>query len=143
MKQGRMKGQAFVGLPSELAAQRALRDTNGLLVHDKPIVVVSFSIQSHSDFHVMLMSFISSFIEMKNMSNHFPIFPPFTSFVQSHPFLWYKQLLSVDITSLYQVLLYIIDDKFRPSFLFPSISLFFSISLLYSCPLSFFLFIPY
>eukprot|EP00057_Strongylocentrotus_purpuratus_P030961 XP_783188.3 PREDICTED: RNA-binding protein 40 [Strongylocentrotus purpuratus] len=39
MKQGRMKGQAFVGLPSELAAQRALRDTNGLLVHDKPIVV--------------------------------------------------------------------------------------------------------
>ncbi|XP_063963592.1 RNA-binding region-containing protein 3-like [Lytechinus pictus] len=39
MKQGRMKGQAFVGLPSELAAQRALRDTNGLLVNDKPIVV--------------------------------------------------------------------------------------------------------
>ncbi|XP_071476705.1 RNA-binding region-containing protein 3-like [Diadema antillarum] len=39
MKQGRMKGQAFVGLPSELAAQKALRDTNGFVLHDKPIVV--------------------------------------------------------------------------------------------------------
>ena len=42
MKQGRMKGQAFVGLPSEYAAQKALRDTNGYLLFDKPIVVVSF-----------------------------------------------------------------------------------------------------
>ncbi|XP_072032771.1 RNA-binding region-containing protein 3-like isoform X2 [Amphiura filiformis] len=39
MKQGRMKGQAFVGLPSEYAAKKALQDTNGYLLFDKPIVV--------------------------------------------------------------------------------------------------------
>uniref|UniRef100_A0A8C6SYY4 RNA-binding region-containing protein 3 n=1 Tax=Neogobius melanostomus TaxID=47308 RepID=A0A8C6SYY4_9GOBI len=42
MKEGRMKGQAFVGLPSETSAQRALRDTNGYVLYDKPLVVVSF-----------------------------------------------------------------------------------------------------
>lgn len=39
MKEGRMKGQAFVGLPSETSAQRALRDTNGFVLYDKPLVV--------------------------------------------------------------------------------------------------------
>ncbi|KAJ0059887.1 hypothetical protein NL108_014578 [Boleophthalmus pectinirostris] len=39
MKEGRMKGQAFVGLPSEASAQRALRDTNGYVLYDKPLVV--------------------------------------------------------------------------------------------------------
>uniref|UniRef100_A0A3B4ABB6 RNA-binding region-containing protein 3 n=1 Tax=Periophthalmus magnuspinnatus TaxID=409849 RepID=A0A3B4ABB6_9GOBI len=39
MKEGRMKGQAFVGLPSEASAQRALRDTHGYVLHDKPLVV--------------------------------------------------------------------------------------------------------
>lgn len=39
MKEGRMKGQAFVGLPSETSAQRALRDTNGYVLYDKPLVV--------------------------------------------------------------------------------------------------------
>lgn len=43
MKEGRMKGQAFVGLPSERSAERALRDTNGYVLYDKPLVVVSFS----------------------------------------------------------------------------------------------------
>ena len=42
MKEGRMKGQAFVGLPSERSAERALRDTNGYVLYDKPLVVVSF-----------------------------------------------------------------------------------------------------
>ena len=38
-----MKGQAFVGLPSEFAAEKALKDTNGYILQGKPIVVVSFS----------------------------------------------------------------------------------------------------
>lgn len=37
-----MKGQAFVGLPSEQSAEKALRDTNGYVLYDKPLVVVSF-----------------------------------------------------------------------------------------------------
>eukprot|EP00063_Salmo_salar_P037970 XP_014012805.1 PREDICTED: RNA-binding protein 40 isoform X2 [Salmo salar] len=43
MKEGRMKGQAFVGLPSERSAEKALRDTNGYVLYDKPLVVVSFT----------------------------------------------------------------------------------------------------
>ncbi|KAL2085565.1 hypothetical protein ACEWY4_018885 [Coilia grayii] len=39
MKEGRMKGQAFIGLPTEKSAERALRDTNGYVLHDKPLVV--------------------------------------------------------------------------------------------------------
>ena len=42
MKEGRMKGQAFVGLPSEQSAEKALRETNGYVLYDKPLVVVSF-----------------------------------------------------------------------------------------------------
>ena len=41
-----MKGQAFVGLPSERCAEKALRDTNGYVLHDRPLVVVSFSSSS-------------------------------------------------------------------------------------------------
>lgn len=44
MKEGRMKGQAFIGLPSEKSAERALRDTNGYVLNDKPLVVVSFTV---------------------------------------------------------------------------------------------------
>lgn len=36
---GRMKGQAFVTLPSEQCAKDALMDTNGFQLHGKPIVV--------------------------------------------------------------------------------------------------------
>ncbi|XP_061661843.1 RNA-binding region-containing protein 3 isoform X2 [Syngnathoides biaculeatus] len=39
MKEGRMKGQAFVGLSSEQAAEKALRETNGYILFDKPLVV--------------------------------------------------------------------------------------------------------
>ncbi|XP_040921187.1 RNA-binding region-containing protein 3 isoform X2 [Toxotes jaculatrix] len=39
MKEGRMKGQAFVGLPSERSAEKALRETNGYVLYDKPLVV--------------------------------------------------------------------------------------------------------
>ncbi|XP_036934873.1 RNA-binding region-containing protein 3 isoform X2 [Acanthopagrus latus] len=39
MKEGRMKGQAFVGLPSEQSAEKALRETNGYVFYDKPLVV--------------------------------------------------------------------------------------------------------
>ena len=36
-----MKGQAFVGLPSEEAATAALRETNGYQLAGRPMVVVS------------------------------------------------------------------------------------------------------
>ncbi|XP_015210917.1 RNA-binding region-containing protein 3 [Lepisosteus oculatus] len=39
MKEGRMKGQAFIGLPSEKAAGKALKETNGYVLYDKPLVV--------------------------------------------------------------------------------------------------------
>jgi U11/U12 small nuclear ribonucleoprotein SNRNP65 len=39
MTEGRMKGQAFIGLPSETVATRALEETNGLKLHDRPICV--------------------------------------------------------------------------------------------------------
>uniref|UniRef100_A0A665X1M2 RNA-binding region-containing protein 3 n=1 Tax=Echeneis naucrates TaxID=173247 RepID=A0A665X1M2_ECHNA len=47
MKEGRMKGQAFVGLPGECIAEKALRETNGYVLYDKPLVVVSFYSLSH------------------------------------------------------------------------------------------------
>lgn len=50
MKEGRMKGQAFVGLPSEKSAEKALRDTNGYVLFDKPLVVVSFLVLSLRSF---------------------------------------------------------------------------------------------
>lgn len=44
-----MKGQAFVGLPSERSAEKALRDTNGYVLYDKPLVVVSFNLPPEFD----------------------------------------------------------------------------------------------
>ncbi|KAG7269674.1 hypothetical protein CRUP_029792 [Coryphaenoides rupestris] len=40
LMEGRMKGQAFVGLPSERCAEKARRDTNGYVLYDKPLVVM-------------------------------------------------------------------------------------------------------
>ncbi|XP_075414945.1 RNA-binding region-containing protein 3 [Tenrec ecaudatus] len=39
MKEGRMKGQAFVGLPNEKAAAKALKEANGYVLLGKPMVV--------------------------------------------------------------------------------------------------------
>uniref|UniRef100_T1J0A5 RNA-binding region-containing protein 3 n=1 Tax=Strigamia maritima TaxID=126957 RepID=T1J0A5_STRMM len=39
MKEGRMKGQAFVTLPNEEKAKSALEDTNGYVLYGKPFVV--------------------------------------------------------------------------------------------------------
>ncbi|XP_030913731.1 RNA-binding region-containing protein 3 [Geospiza fortis] len=39
MKEGRMKGQAFVGLPNEKAAAKALKEVNGYVLFEKPMVV--------------------------------------------------------------------------------------------------------
>ena len=39
MQEGRMKGQAFITLPTEKDAKDALRDTNGYVLKDKPMVV--------------------------------------------------------------------------------------------------------
>ena len=41
MKEGRMKGQAFVTLPSEKKAKKALRDAHGYILQGKPMVIVS------------------------------------------------------------------------------------------------------
>ena len=39
MQEGRMKGQAFVTLPSVENAQQALKETNGYILKDKPMIV--------------------------------------------------------------------------------------------------------
>lgn len=39
MTQGRMKGQAFVGLPSVEIASKALEATNGYQLMNKPMIV--------------------------------------------------------------------------------------------------------
>jgi U11/U12 small nuclear ribonucleoprotein SNRNP65 len=39
MKEGRMKGQAFITFPNEEIARRALEETNGYIFGDKPILV--------------------------------------------------------------------------------------------------------
>ena len=36
---GRMRGQAFVGLSSPEVARKAIEDTNGYLLHGRPMVV--------------------------------------------------------------------------------------------------------
>ena len=36
-----MKGQAFITLPSEDKAKRALKDAHGYILHGKPMVIVS------------------------------------------------------------------------------------------------------
>lgn len=41
MQSGRMKGQAFVGLPTERAGEKAVEETNGFVLKGKPMVVVS------------------------------------------------------------------------------------------------------
>lgn len=40
MQEGRMKGQAFVTLGTLEVAQQALKETNGFILKDKPLVVV-------------------------------------------------------------------------------------------------------
>ena len=39
MKEGRMKGQAFITMPNEQSAKDAVRNTNGYLLEGKPLVV--------------------------------------------------------------------------------------------------------
>ncbi|XP_015929269.1 RNA-binding region-containing protein 3 [Parasteatoda tepidariorum] len=39
MKEGRMKGQAFISLANEVQAKEAVRETNGFILHTKPLVV--------------------------------------------------------------------------------------------------------
>ncbi|CAL4113112.1 unnamed protein product, partial [Meganyctiphanes norvegica] len=40
MKEGRMKGQGFISFPSVELATQALRETNGYILNDKPMVVM-------------------------------------------------------------------------------------------------------
>ena len=46
MKEGRMKGQAFITFPTEDQAKQALTDTNGFVLHSKPMAVVSHLLKS-------------------------------------------------------------------------------------------------
>ena len=39
MREGKMKGQAFVTFDSEDLALSALNDTNGFILHEKPLIV--------------------------------------------------------------------------------------------------------
>ncbi|XP_053325639.1 RNA-binding region-containing protein 3 [Spea bombifrons] len=39
MKEGRMKGQAFIGFPNETIASKALKYVHGYTLHDKPMVI--------------------------------------------------------------------------------------------------------
>ncbi|KAE8610881.1 hypothetical protein XENTR_v10012271 [Xenopus tropicalis] len=39
MKEGRMKGQAFIGFPTEDVAAQALKHVHGYVLHDKPMVI--------------------------------------------------------------------------------------------------------
>lgn len=39
MQEGRMKGQAFITMPSVQNASQALEETNGYILKDKPMVV--------------------------------------------------------------------------------------------------------
>ena len=41
MKWGRMRNQAFIGLPSVEAAVKAVEEMNGYKLHGRPMVVVS------------------------------------------------------------------------------------------------------
>lgn len=57
MKTGRMKGQGFVTLPSEKVAVTAVKETNGLLLKDKPLVVVSFMLDQDVGFKFVFVLF--------------------------------------------------------------------------------------
>lgn len=48
MKEGRMKGQAFVTFPSADKASEALMDTNGYILNDKPMVVAFGKVKATS-----------------------------------------------------------------------------------------------
>ena len=39
-----MKGQAFITLPSEEKAKKALRDVHGYILHGRPMVIVSLTV---------------------------------------------------------------------------------------------------
>lgn len=51
-----MKGQAFIGLPNEKAAAKALNEANGYVLFEKPMVVVSFSSNIYIIFFVSCLS---------------------------------------------------------------------------------------
>uniref|UniRef100_A0A1B8XT91 RNA-binding region-containing protein 3 n=1 Tax=Xenopus tropicalis TaxID=8364 RepID=A0A1B8XT91_XENTR len=51
MKEGRMKGQAFIGFPTEDVAAQALKHVHGYVLHDKPMVIVSFYISENRILH--------------------------------------------------------------------------------------------
>lgn len=55
-----MKGQAFIGLPNEKAAAKALKEANGYVLFEKPMVVVSFSSNIYTIFFI-ICQLITSF----------------------------------------------------------------------------------
>ena len=67
-----MKGQAFIGLPSEELAAIALRDTNGYLLQDRPMVVVSIKLSNHRVGYniiiIVILIIMSSLVEVSVFS---------------------------------------------------------------------------
>lgn len=49
MQEGRMKGQAFVTFPTVCEATIALKETNGYILKDKPMVVQFAKANKNSD----------------------------------------------------------------------------------------------
>ena len=63
MQHGRMKGQAFIGMPSEETAGLALQETNGYKLHGRPMVVVSHVI------HIEWLEHLNSFCLNSNLQD--------------------------------------------------------------------------
>ena len=72
MQSGRMKGQAFIALPSEELAAIVLRDTNGYLLQDRPMVVVSIKLSNHRVGYniiiIVILIIMSSLVEVSVFS---------------------------------------------------------------------------
>ena len=83
MKQGRMKGQAFITFPNEEAAKSARKDTNGFILKDKPMVVVSFYyvtivtgyMSIHGKFLDMIAVVNTPLMYFNQLNNLFSVFP--------------------------------------------------------------------
>lgn len=64
MKEGRMRGQAFIKFPTVEQATQALNELHGYILHDKPMVIVSYCHYHHHYYyyyHYYHLSIIDSY----------------------------------------------------------------------------------
>lgn len=88
-----MKGQAFITLPSEDAAKKALRDTNGFVLNSKPMVVVSF--HSVINYCSMSISFTQHLYLLVYTQSHVILYQHLYLYPQSHVILYQHLCLLV------------------------------------------------